>query len=399
MQQPRRRDVRPAMAALRRARRRLAYSPDLDDANQHAADEATDSADAGQHAAEAGQLAAEPDLREPGNGDGRHVRLLPGLLPASPFLPPGDLVIVDIETTGWLADEAGITEIGAVRLSHGRPMAEFSALVNPGIPIPPPITELTGITDDMVAESPRITDVLPAFLEFAADGVIVAHNAPFDIAFLAAACEHSGLEWPCRSVIDTAILSRMLLGRQDVPDHRLATLSCYFNARTGPCHRALADAKATAAVLKGLLGMLARGPRPAPGPAIYRPEPAPPPAAAATSAPSRYDVAATGANVPKIEEAAMVTAIVLIKADVARIPETAAAIAQIQQVSEVYSVTGEFDLVAMVRVREHDELGDVIPGLVNKVPGVTHTETHIAFRTYSRHDLDAAFSIGYPENA
>jgi DNA-binding Lrp family transcriptional regulator len=119
----------------------------------------------------------------------------------------------------------------------------------------------------------------------------------------------------------------------------------------------------------------------------------------ASAAGSRYDVAATGANVPKIKEAAVVTAIVLIKADVARIPETAEAIAQIEQVSEVYSVTGEFDLVAMVRVRGHDELGDVIPGFLNRVSGVTHTETHIAFRTYSRHDLDAAFSIGYPENS
>jgi DNA-binding Lrp family transcriptional regulator len=94
----------------------------------------------------------------------------------------------------------------------------------------------------------------------------------------------------------------------------------------------------------------------------------------------------------------MVTAIVLIKADVASIPETAEAIAQIQAVTEVYSVTGEFDLVAMVRVRAHDELADVIPGAVNKVPGVTHTETHIAFRAYSRHDLEAAFSLGYAES-
>jgi DNA-binding Lrp family transcriptional regulator len=90
----------------------------------------------------------------------------------------------------------------------------------------------------------------------------------------------------------------------------------------------------------------------------------------------------------------VVTAIVLIKTDVASIPQTAEAISQIPQVSEVYSVTGEFDLVAMVRVREHDELGDVIPGKLNKVAGVTHTETHIAFRTYSRHDLEAAFAIG-----
>jgi DNA-binding Lrp family transcriptional regulator len=94
----------------------------------------------------------------------------------------------------------------------------------------------------------------------------------------------------------------------------------------------------------------------------------------------------------------MVTAIVLIKAEVARIPEIAAEIVQMQQVSEVYSVTGEFDLVAMVRVRAHEELADVIPGGINKVHGVTHTETHVAFRTYSRHDLDAAFALGFSES-
>jgi DNA-binding Lrp family transcriptional regulator len=99
-----------------------------------------------------------------------------------------------------------------------------------------------------------------------------------------------------------------------------------------------------------------------------------------------------------VQEEAVVTAIVLIKADVASIPETAEAIAQIPAVTEVYSVTGEFDLVAIVRVRGHDELSDVIPGTVNKVSGVTHTETHIAFRTYSRHDLEAAFALGYSES-
>ncbi len=329
-------------------------------------------------------------------GDGQHSRLLPGLLPGGSFLPPGDLVVVDVETTGWLADAAGITEIGAVRLSPGRP-AEFSALVNPGRPIPAHISELTGITDAMVSEAPGIAEVLPAFLDFASGGVIVAHNAAFDIGFLAAAAAECGITWPPRAVIDTAVLSRLLLSPSDVPDHRLATLSWHFDPMTGPRHRALADARAAAAVLKGLIGLLARGPRPTPGPAIYRPPAATGVVPAIGAAPSRYDVAAAGARVSRIQEAAMVTAIVLIKADVARIPETAEAIAQIAQVSEVYSVTGEFDLVAMVRVRGHEELGDVIPGRVNKVPGVTHTETHIAFRTYSRHDLDAVFSIGYSE--
>ncbi len=90
----------------------------------------------------------------------------------------------------------------------------------------------------------------------------------------------------------------------------------------------------------------------------------------------------------------MVTAIVLVRAEIQRIPEVAEEIAQIPAVTEVYSVTGEFDLVAMVRVRTHEELADVIPGFLNKVDGVTHTETHIAFRTYTRHDLEAAFSLG-----
>jgi DNA-binding Lrp family transcriptional regulator len=95
----------------------------------------------------------------------------------------------------------------------------------------------------------------------------------------------------------------------------------------------------------------------------------------------------------------VVTAIVLVRAEIQRIPEVAQEIAQISEVSEVYSVTGEFDLVAMVRVRAHEELDDVIPGRLNKVAGVTHTETHIAFRTYSRHDLDAAFSLGLSAEA
>ena len=90
----------------------------------------------------------------------------------------------------------------------------------------------------------------------------------------------------------------------------------------------------------------------------------------------------------------VITAIVLVKTDVDRVHEVAQAIADLPAVTEVYSVTGEFDLVALVRVREHDELADVIPGGLNRVEGVQSTETHIAFRTYSRHDLESAFSLG-----
>ena len=95
----------------------------------------------------------------------------------------------------------------------------------------------------------------------------------------------------------------------------------------------------------------------------------------------------------------MVTAIVLVRADIQRIPEVAEVIAKIPEVSEVYSVTGEFDLVAMVRVRVHEELADVIPGRLNKFYVLSNTEIYIAFRTYSRHDLEAAFSLGLGADA
>lgn len=90
----------------------------------------------------------------------------------------------------------------------------------------------------------------------------------------------------------------------------------------------------------------------------------------------------------------MVTAIVFVRCDVHRIPQVAEEIAGLDGVSEVYSVTGGIDLVALVRVTELDEVAAVVADQVNKVDGVTSTETHIAFRTYSRHDLEAAFSLG-----
>ncbi|MBA3310804.1 MAG: Lrp/AsnC ligand binding domain-containing protein [Nocardioidaceae bacterium] len=93
----------------------------------------------------------------------------------------------------------------------------------------------------------------------------------------------------------------------------------------------------------------------------------------------------------------MITAIVFIKAEVAQIPEVADQIAALEGVSEVYSVTGEIDLIALIRVRRHDDVASLVPDRINKVPGVTSTETHIAFRAYSTHDLEAAFSLGAEE--
>ena len=91
----------------------------------------------------------------------------------------------------------------------------------------------------------------------------------------------------------------------------------------------------------------------------------------------------------------MITAIVLIDCATDSIPEVAQSLANLDGVSEVYSVAGHVDLIAIVRVREFDEIAEVIAGSISKVPGVVNTETHIAFRAYSRHDLEEAFSIGF----
>lgn len=168
-----------------------------------------------------------------------------------------DFAIVDVETTGWSPEEATITEIGAVRVSGGRVRQEFTALVNPGRAIPPDIAALTGISNAMVALAPPITAVLPSFLDFARGCVLTAHNAPFDIGFLSAACGACGVPWPACEVIDTVVLAGQVLGEDEVPNRKLSTLAGFFGARTAPCHRALADALATADVLAALLRRLA----------------------------------------------------------------------------------------------------------------------------------------------
>jgi DNA polymerase III subunit epsilon len=165
-------------------------------------------------------------------------------------------VVVDLETTGGSPNDSAITEIGAVKVRGGEVLGEFQTLVDPGREIPPYISVLTGITTTMVVSAPRIASVLPAFLEFARGAVLVAHNAPFDIGFLKAACAETGIAWPPAASVDTAVLARRLLTRDEVPNCKLATLAPYFRTSTEPCHRALADARATVDVLHGLFERL-----------------------------------------------------------------------------------------------------------------------------------------------
>ncbi|TYP88385.1 DEDD exonuclease domain-containing protein [Blastococcus xanthinilyticus] len=165
-------------------------------------------------------------------------------------------VVVDLETTGGSPRDSAITEIGAVKIRGGQVLGEFQTLVDPGHEIPPYISVLTGITTAMVSAAPRIGAVLPAFLEFARGAVLVAHNAPFDLGFLKAACAENGVAWPAAASVDTAVLARRLLTRDEVPNCKLATLAPYFSATTSPTHRALDDARATVDVLHGLFERL-----------------------------------------------------------------------------------------------------------------------------------------------
>lgn len=164
-------------------------------------------------------------------------------------------VVVDLETTGGAPEGCGITEIGAVKIKGGEELGEFATLVNPGEPIPPFITVLTGITQAMITPAPDLPEVLPAFLEFSRGAVWVAHNAPYDVGFLKAACARYGYPWPHPKVLDTAALARRALTRDEVPNRRLGTLAAHFRTRV-PNHRALADARATVDVLHALFARL-----------------------------------------------------------------------------------------------------------------------------------------------
>lgn len=163
-------------------------------------------------------------------------------------------VIVDLETTGTTAGKSEITEIGAVKTRGGEVLGEFQSLVKPEESVISPfVARLTGITHAMVDDAPSIRSVLPSFLEFCVGAVLVAHNAPFDIGFLRSACEKLDYHWPQPTVLDTVTLSRRVVSRDEVRNHKLSTLAAHFGTEVSPDHRALSDAKATGEVLHRVL--------------------------------------------------------------------------------------------------------------------------------------------------
>ena len=161
----------------------------------------------------------------------------------------GTFICFDIETTGLSAARDKITEIGAVKVENGVITDTFSTFANPEMPIPQKITQLTGITDDMVKDAPSQSEAVSAFLEFAGDNVLVAHNAPFDTSFIAKACEDMGMEYNYTS-IDTVAISRAIL--TDIKNCKLDTVAKFLRLGDFNHHRATDDAEMLARIFINL---------------------------------------------------------------------------------------------------------------------------------------------------
>jgi DNA polymerase III epsilon subunit-like protein len=169
--------------------------------------------------------------------------------------------VLDLETSGGSPRlGAGITEIGVVKVQGGEVLGTFQSFVDPGHPLPVFITQLTGISDEMLISAPFIDEILPTLFEFlgsAEETVVVAHNSPFDLSFLKAASLTHEIAWPDYLTVDTARLARAVLDPDEVVNCKLSTLSDFFGATTSPSHRALDDALATVDVLHALIERLA----------------------------------------------------------------------------------------------------------------------------------------------
>jgi len=169
--------------------------------------------------------------------------------------------VLDLETSGGSPRlGAGITEIGVVKVKGGEVLGTFQSFVDPGHSLPVFITQLTGISDEMLISAPYIDEILPTLFEFLGspeETVVVAHNSPFDLSFLKAASKTHEIEWPEYLTVDTARLARAVLDRDEVNNCKLSTLAEFFGASTSPNHRALDDAMATVDVLHGLIERLA----------------------------------------------------------------------------------------------------------------------------------------------
>lgn len=153
--------------------------------------------------------------------------------------------VFDIETTGLSAANNHITEIGAVKVKEGKTLDVFCTFVDPGEHIPENITELTGITDEMVRGAPTEPDAVKSFLDFAGDDMLIAHNAGFDTSFIRRVCEQNDIPFT-NPYLDTVAMSRYV--NSDLKKHKLDTLANYFGLGEFNHHRASDDAEMLAAI-------------------------------------------------------------------------------------------------------------------------------------------------------
>ncbi len=166
-----------------------------------------------------------------------------------------EFTVFDIETTGLSRERDRITEIGAVKVRNGKITEKFSTFVNPQVPISEEITKLTGIDDSMVKDAPVIEDVLPEFIKFFGNSMLVAHNASFDTAFIRKAAERAGLPPIENTTVDTLELAKSLL--PELGKYKLDIIAKHMGVELKGHHRAVNDAQCTAEIFEKFIEMLA----------------------------------------------------------------------------------------------------------------------------------------------
>lgn len=185
----------------------------------------------------------------------------PNLQNMGTSLADAQFIILDIETTGSSPhDGSGITEIGAIKVRGGVHLERFNELINPGISLPKYITDLTGITDQMLFDKPGIDDVLPRFMDFMGapeESILVAHNSPFDLTFLKSAAKSLQMIWPSYRTIDTVKFARYVIERFEVANYKLSTLANFVGTQNTPSHRAMKDVESTVEVFHHLIERVA----------------------------------------------------------------------------------------------------------------------------------------------
>lgn len=168
-------------------------------------------------------------------------------------------IAFDLETTGFLPGVEQITEIGAVKFENGKPISRFATLVNPQKPIPAEVVKVTGITDDMVKDSPLIEGLLTDFAEFCGDDLIIAHNAAFDVQFLTADINKYESPAPKGIVLDTLAIAKKVI--PGLANYKLGTLVQHFEIKSTDFHRAEEDASYTGQLFWKLIQKISDGER------------------------------------------------------------------------------------------------------------------------------------------